>query len=409
MTSCEHIVWLQTVNIKKLQFWEDSQIKQVIQKMLNPIAQYSSFIFFVSQKVKNIALCELFSYNNIKWGHCDGFINLWIDNVTIHSDHSIWFANSDSLLQSTSSSDAAICHESKTYSVCWKPSSEYSMFDVVHAQLFFLFTDMICIFVNDFDDLKSIAECLIAWAVIDSAFNLSKLTQLRVIVVTSADSSSLTHNILKTENFHFNLQQHSHQTILSFFSSITLFYLLRDHLSQLTQHCELRENILKQAEKMWDIHSSSQNLFSALHLHHLYKKVMLHTTEIIMQQFSFLLAAQEVNTLWIDLKNYLLTFMKLEAWFKLPYDALTLHIALSLLMNAYLPDMHCEPLTDPSLFWQFDWMFICWLCNQSLTLQQCFKHSISHCVFRPFECLMNVNLLQTFSVSASKINWVPCS
>jgi hypothetical protein len=26
----------------------------------------------------------------------------------------------------------------------------------------FLFTDMICIFVNDFDDLKSIAECLIA-------------------------------------------------------------------------------------------------------------------------------------------------------------------------------------------------------------------------------------------------------
>ncbi len=133
MTSCEHIVWLQTVNIKKLQFWEGGWMKQVIQKMLNLIAQYSSLIFFVSQKVKNIALCELFSYNNIKWGHCDGFINLWIDNVTIHSDHSIWFADSDSLLQSTSSSDTAICHESKTYSVCWKPSSEYSMFNIVHA------------------------------------------------------------------------------------------------------------------------------------------------------------------------------------------------------------------------------------------------------------------------------------
>ena len=279
----------------------------------------------------------------------------------------------------------------------------------MHAWLFFLFTDVICIFANDFNDLESIAERLVAWAVIDSTFNLSGLTQLRMIVITSADSSSSTHNILETEDFHFNLQQHSHQTILSFFSFITLFYLSEYHLSQLTQHCELRENILKQMKKMWDICSSSQNLFSAVHLHHLYKKVMLHTTETIMQQFSFLLAAQEVNTLWIDLKNYLLTFMKLEAWFKLPYDALTLHIALSLLMNAYLFDMHCEPLTDPSLFWWFDWMFICWLCDQSLTLQQCFKHSISHCVFRPFECLMNANLLQTFSVSASKINWVPCS
>ncbi len=234
MTSCEHIAWLQTVNIKKLQFWDSSQMKQVIQKMLNLIAQYSSLIFFVGQNVKNIALCELFSYNNIKQGHCDDFVNLWTDNVTIHSDQSIWFADSDPLLQSTSSSDAVICHESKTYSVCWKPSSEYSIFDIVHAWLFFLFTDVIRIFADDFNDLESIAECLIAWAAIDSAFNLLRLTQLRVIVVTSADSSSSTHNILETENFLFNLQQHSHKTILSFFSFITLFYLLKDHLLQLT-------------------------------------------------------------------------------------------------------------------------------------------------------------------------------
>jgi len=64
-------------------------MKQVIQKMLNPIAQYLSFIFFVSQKAKNIALCELFSYNNIKQDHHDGFVNLQIDNITIHSDQLI--------------------------------------------------------------------------------------------------------------------------------------------------------------------------------------------------------------------------------------------------------------------------------------------------------------------------------
>jgi hypothetical protein len=216
MTSCEHIAWLQTVNIKKLQFWDSSQMKQVIQKMLNLIAQYSSLIFFVGQNVKNIALCELFSYN-IKQGHCDDFVNLWTDNVTIHSDQSIWFADSDPLLQSTSSSDAVICHESKTYSVCWKPSSKYSIFDIVHAWLFFLFTDVIRIFADDFNDLESIAECLIAWAAIDSAFNLSGLLNSEWLLLHLL-IAAVQHTTYLRQRIFFNLQQHSHKTILSFFS-----------------------------------------------------------------------------------------------------------------------------------------------------------------------------------------------
>lgn len=349
MANCEHIAWLQTANTKELHFRDGGRMKQVIQEMPNPIAQYPSLIFFVGQKAKNIALRELFPYNNIKRGHRDGFANLRTDNATIHSDQPIWFADSDPLLQSTPGSGAAVCHESKTHPVRWKPSSEHSMFDIVHARLFFLFTDVICIFADDFNGLEGIAERLVAWAAIGSASDLSGLTRPRVIVVTSADSSSPTHNILETEDFLFNLRRHSHQTILSSFSSITLFYLPGDHLSQLAQHRGLRENILKQAEEMRGIRSSSQTLFSAVHLHHLYKKAMLHTTETITQQFNFLLAAHGVNKLSMDLKDHLLTFLELGARFKLPYDALASHIASSLLMDAYPPDMHSEPLADPLL------------------------------------------------------------
>jgi len=347
MASCEHIAWLQTANTKELQFRDGRRMKQVVQEMPNPVAQYPSLIFFIGQKAKNIALRELFPYNNIKRGHRDGFANLRIDNATIQSDQPIWFADSDPLLRSTPTSAAATCHESKTYPVRWKPSPEYSMFDIVHARLLFLFTDVICIFADDFDGLEQIAERLVAWAAIGSASNLPGLTRPRVIVITSADSSSSTHNILETEDFHFNLRQHSDQTILNSFSSITLFYLPGDHLSPLAQHRGLRENILKQAEEMRDIRSSSQNLFSAVHLHHLYEKAILHTTETITQQFSFLLAAQGVNTPLIDWKDHLLTFMELGARIKLPYDALASHIASSLLMNAYPPGMHRKPLTDP--------------------------------------------------------------
>jgi hypothetical protein len=69
----------------------------------------------------------------------------------------------------------------------------------------------------------------------------------------------------------------------------------------------------------------------------------------------------------MNLKNHLLTFLKLEAQFKLSYNALTSHIASSLLMNTYSSDMHHESLTD-SFLWCFSWMFVHWLCVQSLTL-----------------------------------------
>lgn len=356
MAGCEHIAWLQSANTKELQFRDGGRMKQVIREMPNPIAQYPSLIFFIGQKAKNIALRELFPYNNIKRGHRDGFANLRIDNATIRSDRPIWFADSDPLLRITPSSAAATCHESSTYPARWVPSSEYSTFDVVHARLFFLFTDVICIFADDFNGLESIAERLVAWAAIGSASNLPGLTRPRVIVITSADSSSSTHNVLETEDFRFNLRQHSHQTILNSFSSITLFYLPGDHLSQLAQHRGLRENLLKQAEEMRDIRASSQNLFSAVHLCHLYEQAMLHTTETITQQFSFLLAAQGLNTILVDLKDHLMIFMELGARFKLPYNALASHIASSLLMNAYPPGMHRELLTDPSALLTVDWM-----------------------------------------------------
>ncbi len=57
--------------------------------LIEVIVQYSSFIFFVDQKIKNIALCKLFLYNNIKQDHHDELINLEIDNITIYLNHLI--------------------------------------------------------------------------------------------------------------------------------------------------------------------------------------------------------------------------------------------------------------------------------------------------------------------------------
>jgi len=353
MAGCEHIAWLQSVNIKELQLCNEGRIRRVVQKMPDFITQSPSVVFFIGQKVKNIALWQLFSCNNIRWGQWDGFANLWIDNATLNSDQPIWFANSDPFKRVTPTCGAGTCHESVTYHIRWTHPSQHSIFDILHAHLFFLFTDVICIFADDFHGLEGVAERLIAWAVIGSASSLSAFVWPQIVVITSADGSSSTHNLLESEDFCFNLQQQTHESIADSFSSITLFYLLEDHLSLLTQHCQLRKTILNWAEEMWAVQAGSQSLFSAVHLQQFYKQAILHTTETVTQPFSFITMAQERNIIIEDLKNHLMTFISLDAQIKLSYDTLASHLASSLLMNVYSSDIHSELLIDPSLSFQW--------------------------------------------------------
>lgn len=345
MPGCEHIAWLQSANTGESQLRDGGRMKRIIQEMPRPVAQYPSIIFFMGQKAKNTALRELFPYNNIKRGRRDGFANLRMDNTTISSDQPIWFADSDPFTRVTPTCGTATCHESSTYPIRWASSLNHSIFDIVHARVFFLFTDVICIFADDFDGLESIAKRLVTWVSIGNASSLSRLVRPRVIIITSADGASPTHDLLETEDFRFFLRQQSHEDIMECFSSISLFYLPGDHLSPLAQHRPLKENILGQAEEMRKIRSSSQNLFSAVHLDSFCQQALLHTAETITQRFSFIHAARE-DTALKGLTEHLINFTELCAQVKLPYDTLASHIASCILMDAYPPGMHRELCTS---------------------------------------------------------------
>jgi len=354
MAGCEHIAWLQSANTKELQLRDGGRIRRVVQEMPDPIAQSPSVVFFIGQKAKNIALRQLFPRNNIRRGRRDGFANLRIDNATLNSDRPIWFADSDPFRGVTPTCGAGTCHESVTYHIRWTHPSQHSIFDILHARLFFLFTDVICIFADDFHGLEGVAERLVAWAAIGSASSLPAFVRPQVVVVTSADGSSPTHNLLESEDFRFNLQQQTHESIADSFSSITLFYLPGDHLSPLAQHRRLRETILDRAEEMRAVRAGSQSLFSAVHLQRFYEQAILHTTETVTQPFSFITMAREGNAVIEDLKDHLVTFISLGAQIKLSYDTLASHLASSLLMDAYPPGMHSELSIDPPLSFQWE-------------------------------------------------------
>jgi len=342
MANCEHIAWLQSVDNKESQLRDGGRMKRVLEEMPRPSEQCPSIVFFIGQKAKNTALHELFPFNNVRRGRRDGFANLRLDNATINSDRPIWFADSDPFTRIIPTRGAALCHESNVYSARWAPPSEYSMFDILHARVFFLFTDVICIFADDFDGLENVAKRLVVWASIGSASSLSKVIRPKVVIVTSANSTSPTHNILETEDFRFNLCQKGHRNLMKSFSSISLLYLPGDHLSRLAQHRQLRESIVRDADQMREVRSNNHSLFTALHLHGFCQKAIVHAADTISQPFNFIFATREGNMVLQDFRDHLMTAMKLGTQFKLPYDALSSYIASCMVMDAYPPGMHCE-------------------------------------------------------------------
>lgn len=65
-----------------------------MRELINSETQQSSVLLFIDQKVK-IVLEKLFLKNNILKGHHDGFVTLWVDNVSLYFDCSVLFAESD--------------------------------------------------------------------------------------------------------------------------------------------------------------------------------------------------------------------------------------------------------------------------------------------------------------------------
>ena len=138
--------------------------------------------------------------------------------------------------------------------------------------------------------LRTLQKQLIVWAFIDSASSLFKVICSKAVIVTSANDISLTHNILETEDFHFNSCQKGHQKLMKSFFSISLLYLFDDHLFWLTQHCQLRRFIVSNTDEMWEVCLCNHCLFTALHLHSFCQKAIVHAADIISQLFSFIIA-----------------------------------------------------------------------------------------------------------------------
>ena len=122
----------------------------------------------VGRKTKELALRDLFPWNNIKRSRREGLVTLRVDTLSLHSDFPIFFAESDPF-SAPLHPEASACHEASSWPLQWSLSPGHSLYDVAHARLFTLVTDVVCIFADDFHDFEDVVSRIRAWAALGRA------------------------------------------------------------------------------------------------------------------------------------------------------------------------------------------------------------------------------------------------
>ena len=336
MTSCEHINWLRASGRQDITLHNEGRLPRLLTELDDPQRQQPSLLLFVGHRTKNIALRELFPYNNIKRGRQDGLTNLRLDTSTIHSTYPIFFADSNPDSQPALHASSTLCHEVRSYTFSSRNSPNATIFDMVHARLLCQFSDVICIFAEDFENLDSVVERLESWASMASISPLAHQTRPRVIIVVKGDDASPTYNVLQAEDLRFNLHK---QDLISFFSSITVLRLADTQISPLARYRRLKEVLLRHADEVRQLRHSLRSLYSASHLNRFFAEAVKDAAEGLPTPRSFLFISRQHNQITADFCEHLLNFFKTCKGSVDNASTLSI-IASSIVMDAYPPGMH---------------------------------------------------------------------
>lgn len=223
----------------------------------------------------------------------------------------------------------------------WTNCVSDDLLDIVHAHLFGLFIDVLCIFADDFKAFDSVVRKLTTWALLGrTSFSLKKVRPKVIIVKRGVGSgSTCTFDALESEGIRYQLNQ---QSLVHFFSSITILYLADQQISSLARHRRLKELIQRQTEEMRHLCLSNGCLYSALHLDYFFKDAVKHTARTVHKLFSFVQSSRKQNHIEVEYIQHLENFLQLHTTHHISLHILSHYIASTILLDAYPPDMHSK-------------------------------------------------------------------
>ncbi|KAL8770679.1 MAG: hypothetical protein Q9209_003747 [Squamulea sp. 1 TL-2023] len=341
MPFCEHVHWLQFSQQKDPSLIEPGRLQRIFQELANPGSQYPSLVFFVGRKAKDVAIRQLFPWNNVKKSaKADGLATIQAETVSLQTEHPLLFAESDPFKSPIPSPGPEhLCHEVRSYPLLWPDYEVDTLYDHIHSRLLFLFTDVLCIFADDFLDMDSLIHQLKNWAKLGRPTESFPAVRPRVIVVRKGvqPSPSPLYDLLDQQDLRFNFRC---QELVDYFAAVTVIHLADEQISPLARHRRLKELIQRQIEEVRHLRATYGCLYSATHLDGLFTDAVHHTTRNIDRPFDFLLSSRKGNSDFTHYTEHISTFLRATALSDVAQRSSASYIASTILLDAYPPGMH---------------------------------------------------------------------
>ena len=339
---CSHVGWFRLSGKEQAYLHYANRTNNVIQEMANPDKQYPSMILLIGGKSKDIALRQLFPNNNIRRGRTDSIIDLRSDSATVRSDFPVLFADANPSASKAIRIGDFPCHQNDTFLLNWKAPKSENVHHALFARLVALFSDVICIFADDFGSLREVALFLLDWIRLGSPSTSPQRIRPRVVVVANEQSPAATHDVLEAEEFHFLLQQEDLSARTAVFSSISFLRIAGDQISVLARHRRLKEVLFSELDSSRKDRIEQRMLFSAVHFSAFVKQAVRHVATSFTTPFNFMETTRLSNPLKPDYRAHLSACFTLARHYHVSYETLASFIASSILLDAYPPRMHSK-------------------------------------------------------------------
>lgn len=187
MPSCAHVQWVGLDGFApEWSLLEFDRLEAIINDLSDPQYQFPSLLYFIGKKSKSIALKGLYPENNPSRRKPHGIANLHLDLNSAQSQRPIIFADCTIKTGHGSPECRNFCHEQKRHFIHRTDANvnTLSMISYIQLNLLFPFTQVVCVFADDFGGNEGCTHYLENWLRLDCGDSAPRDFP-RLVVVTS--------------------------------------------------------------------------------------------------------------------------------------------------------------------------------------------------------------------------------
>jgi hypothetical protein len=324
---CQHTAWLDIIEGPRLV--EHCRIQTLLDiGALDSWTQRPCLITFIGHQIKNQYLNKLLQRE--KNASQSAQVHIDIINPT---DVPILLVDCDTDAQNhqQSASINEHCHRTEIRMLEWsnETRTQEELTKTIIERLLFPFTDVICVFADDFGGLPGVATWFKGWNTSKTTFPRS--VQPKIIVVVDISNRSAHWDLIST------------QILMDILASISEGRVALDFqvvASPLWKPLQLMRTLVISAEEVQKVRHDTRTLFSAVHFASLFSSACDHFSHTITEPFDFIRSTRRYISVPDTAPEHLCRFLHLvTSQFDFPYVAIPLIVS-SLVLNCAPPGMH---------------------------------------------------------------------